>query len=84
MLGGRVVLWGAGVSGNQPVRIATVTALEPTEPLTVCQQQFDKLRRDHPMIDPVPRHHPRQAGQTPVQELLEALFVDTETRCGAA
>ena len=35
--------------GNQPVRTATVTALEPTETLTLRQQQFEELRRDHPL-----------------------------------
>jgi hypothetical protein len=66
--------------GNQPVRTATVTALEPTETLTVRQQQFDELRRDHPTIDRFLVAVLAEQVKRLSTQLLEALFVDAETR----
>jgi CRP/FNR family transcriptional regulator, cyclic AMP receptor protein len=66
--------------GNQPVRTATVTALEPTETLTVRQQQFDELRGDHPTIDRFLVAVLAEQVKRLSTQLLEALFVDAETR----
>jgi CRP/FNR family transcriptional regulator, cyclic AMP receptor protein len=66
--------------GNQPVRTATVTALEPTETLTLRQQQFDQLRRDHPTIDRFLVALLAEQVKRLSTQLLEALFVDAETR----
>jgi CRP/FNR family transcriptional regulator, cyclic AMP receptor protein len=66
--------------GNQPVRTATVTALEPTETLTLRHQQFDELRRDHPTIDRFLIAVLAEQIKRLSTQLLEALFVDVETR----
>jgi CRP/FNR family transcriptional regulator, cyclic AMP receptor protein len=66
--------------GNQPVRTATVTALEPTETLALRQQQFDELRRDHPTIDRFLVAVLAEQVKRLSTQLLEALFVDAETR----
>jgi CRP/FNR family cyclic AMP-dependent transcriptional regulator len=66
--------------GNQPVRTATVTALEPTETLTVRHQQFDELRRDHPTIDRFLVAVLAEQVKRLSTQLLEALFIDAETR----
>ena len=70
---------GASTTRNQAVRIATVTALEPTELLTVCQLSSTSFAATtRPLIASSSPSSP--SSQTPVQELLEALFVNTETR----
>jgi CRP/FNR family transcriptional regulator, cyclic AMP receptor protein len=66
--------------GNQPVRTATVAALEPTETLALRQQQFDELRRDHPTIDRFLVAILAEQVKRLSTQLLEALFVDAETR----
>jgi len=66
--------------GNQPVRTATVTALEPTETLTLRHQQFDELRHDHPTIDRFLVAVLAEQVKRLSTQLLEALFVDAETR----
>lgn len=66
--------------GNEPVRTATVAALEPTETLTLRQQQFDELRRDHPTIDRFLVAILAEQVKRLSTQLLEALFVDAETR----
>jgi CRP/FNR family transcriptional regulator, cyclic AMP receptor protein len=66
--------------GSQPVRTATVTALEPTQTLALRQQQFDELRRDHPTIDRFLVAVLAEQVKRLSTQLLEALFVDAETR----
>jgi CRP-like cAMP-binding protein len=66
--------------GNQPIRTATVTAMESTETLALRQQQFDELRRDHPTIDRFLVAVLAEQVKRLSTQLLEALFVDAETR----
>jgi hypothetical protein len=65
---------------NQPVRTATVTALEPTKTLTLRQQQLGKFRRNHPhRPDSSSPSRPSRSSALS-RQLFEVLFVDAETR----
>jgi CRP/FNR family cyclic AMP-dependent transcriptional regulator len=80
VLGGGQFFGELALVGNQPVRTATVTALESTETLALRQQQFDELRRDHPTIDRFLVAVLAEQVKRLSTQLLEALFVDAETR----
>jgi CRP/FNR family cyclic AMP-dependent transcriptional regulator len=80
VLGGGPFFGELALVGNQPVRTATVTALESTETLALRQQQFDELRRDHPTIDRFLVAVLAEQVKRLSTQLLEALFVDAETR----
>jgi CRP/FNR family cyclic AMP-dependent transcriptional regulator len=70
--------------GRVAVAVATplgdTTTLEPTETLTVRHQQFDELRRDHPTIDRFLVAVLAEQVKRLSTQLLEALFIDAETR----
>jgi CRP-like cAMP-binding protein len=61
-------------------RSATVTALEPVETISVSQQQFDRLRREHPAVDSLIIEVLVQRIHRQDRHLMEALFVSARRR----
>jgi len=66
--------------GDEPVRSATITALEAAETLSLSREQFEGLRREHRTTDGFLVQAFAGAVRDMSQRLLEALYVPADTR----
>jgi len=80
VLGPGAVFGELALLAEEPVRSATITALEATETLSLSRAQFEGLRREHRTTDRFLVEALASALRDMSQRLLEALYVPADTR----
>ena len=65
---------------REPVRSATVSALEPGETHSVYRGDFDRLRREHPIVNDVLIHILADRLRRLSEQLVEAYYVSADRR----
>jgi len=80
VLGPGAVFGELALLAEEPVRSATITALEATETLSLSREQFEGLRREHRTADRFLVQACATALRDTSQRLLEAFYVPADTR----
>lgn len=68
------------VSSDEPLRSATVSALEPAETRSVLRDEFARLRREHPSVDAVLAVILAERVRRLSEQVTEAYYLSAEAR----